>query len=424
MNSRRANQFFVNNLLWLLASLLVAFWVWFVATTQANPIQVRTFSNIPVQIEPPEGILVIDAPTRTVRVNVRSQSSILNSLTAEDVVVRVNLDGLSPGTHTIPLEAEVARNTLNTLAETQPTQLTVILELIQSEQKEVTLTVENPPPTDFSFDPPSPDVLQVQIQGAASAISEVVTVEGSLDLSDQRNPVEIDVRLSPIDAEGNRVENVELTPQTTRVSVDIFQRDDVRQVSVRPQILVETLPQGYMLSTISYEPQTIFVSGTPRQLEQIDNTFFTSPIFLTEQTSGFDITVPIEFPEDISPVVSGDDSVTVTVGIVELTTVRQFDNIPIEVIGIGSDLDSAVTIDVLSVVLNGPISVLDNITEDDIQAIVDLNGLAAGNYEVEPLIFINQDEVFDGSITVLPPTISVLLTSTQPTPLPNTPGFP
>jgi len=367
---------------------------------------------------------VIDAPTRTVRVNVRSQSSILNSLTAEDVVVRVNLDGLSPGTHTIPLEAEVARNTLNTLAETQPTQLTVILELIQSEQKEVTLTVENPPPTDFSFDPPSPDVLQVQIQGAASAISEVVTVEGSLDLSDQRNPVEIDVRLSPIDAEGNRVENVELTPQTTRVSVDIFQRDDVRQVSVRPQILVETLPQGYMLSTISYEPQTIFVSGTPRQLEQIDNTFFTSPIFLTEQTSGFDITVPIEFPEDISPVVSGDDSVTVTVGIVELTTVRQFDNIPIEVIGIGSDLDSAVTIDVLSVVLNGPISVLDNITEDDIQAIVDLNGLAAGNYEVEPLIFINQDEVFDGSITVLPPTISVLLTSTQPTPLPNTPGFP
>lgn len=424
MNSSRTNRFVLNNLMWFLASLFLAFWVWFVATTQANPIQVRNFTNIPVQIEAPEGMLVVEPASRTVRVSVRSQSNILSSLTSEDVVVRVALEDLSPGTHTVPLEAEVARNTLNALAETQPTQLTVTLELIQSEQKEVTLTVENPPPTDFTYDPPTSDVLQVQVQGAQSAVSEVVAVEGDLDLSEQRNPVEIDVRLYPIDADGNRIEDVVLEPQTTRVSVDIYQRDDVRQVSVRPQILVETLPQGYMLSTISYEPQTIFVSGTPRQLEQIDTTFFTAPIDLTEQTTGFETTVAIEFPDDITPVVSGDDSVTVTVGIVELTTVRQFDNIPIEVIGTGDGLEATITTNAISVVLNGPISVLDEIAEEDIQAIIDLNGLAAGNHEVAPSVFVNQDEVFEGSITMLPPTISVVLTSTIPTPLPDPPLSP
>jgi len=415
MLRNRFNRIIMNNLVWMIASLALAFWVWFVATTQANPIELRRFSNLPVQLNVSEDMLVIDPPLRPVRVTVRGQQSVIDGLTNEDIVVRADLTNLAPGTHTVPLVAEVARNTINALAETQPTQITVMLEIIEAQQKPVNLLVAEPPPTDFTYDLPVSDILQAQVSGAASAVANVVSVQGKIDLSEQRNPIDLDVRLEPVDADGNVVEDVNVEPQNARVTVSVFQRDDVRQVSIRPQILVETLPDGYVLSTISYEPQTIFVSGTPRTLANLDSTFFTSPIALTDRTSDFEVSVAIEFPDEVTPVMNGEDRVTVSVGIEELTTVRQFDEISVDIIGVANDLSATLTPDVISVVLNGPISLLDTITVNDIQVVVDLNGLGVGNHEVTPSVVVNQGELLEGEITLLPPTVTVILIPNVPT---------
>lgn len=415
MSRNRLRHTIMNNALWMVASLGLAFWVWFVATTEANPIEFRRFNNLAIQLNVPEDMLVVNPPLRPVRVTVRGQQSVIDGLTGEDIVVRADLTDLSPGTHTVPLEAEVARNTINALAETQPTQITLTLEIIESQQKPVNVVVAEPPPTDFTYELPVPDLLQAQVSGASSVVADVVSVQGEIDLSDQRNPVELDVRLQAVNTEGDVVEDVTVEPQNARVNVDVFQRDDVRQVSIRPQILVETLPSGYVLSTISYEPQTIFVSGTPRALANLDSTFFTTPIVLTDRTSDFEVTVAIEFPDDVTPVMNGEDRVTVSVGIEELTTVRQFDEIPVDIIGVGSDLNATITPDVISVVLNGPISLLDEITVDDMQAVADLNGLAVGNYEVSPSIVVDQGELLAGEITLLPPTVTAVLISNAPT---------
>ncbi len=147
--TNRLHQLLLTNLMWLLGSLILAWLVWFVAVTQADPVEQRQFRNIPVQIDIDEGLLIANEPTRYTRVNLRAQRSVLNLLTIDDVVVRADLMNMGPGTYTVPLRAEVARSAI---ADTQPTQITVVLQQVESRQKPVKVLVTHEPPADFAYD--------------------------------------------------------------------------------------------------------------------------------------------------------------------------------------------------------------------------------------------------------------------------------
>lgn len=402
------NPFIASNIVWFLASLILAIWVWYIATAETNPIQQRRFRAIPVQFEVDEGFIITNNPTTTASVTVIGQQSVIELLTNDDIVVRANLRGLSAGTHVVPLNAAINRQ--NALADTQPTQITVTLEQIVALQKPIELRVVEAPPTDFSYeDPPQLDIRQAEVRGAGSQVNRVVKLIAEIDLSDYRNPIDLTARLTAVDANGATVEGVTINPNTTNVAVNIFRRDDVRQVSVSPRILVSTLPPGYLLSSLSYEPQVIFVGGSPAQLDAIGDTFFTQAIDLTNRTASFEITVPIELPDSGLLILDSSNQVNVKVEIVPQTTVEQIDNIPIEIIGLDSRLTATSSPLTLSVVLNGPVAILDQIELADVTAVIDLAGLEAGNYTIAPDVLINQGQTQVDSITLLPPSVEVVI---------------
>ena len=406
----------LGNIFWFGIALIFAFWIWFVAVTSANPITQRTWNNIPVQILNDEGFVVTNSPTTLARVDVRAQSSVSNLLTRDDLVVQADVRGLGEGRHVVTLDVEVSplreAGERNVIADTRPSQITIELELVEAQQKPLQLDVVGNPPTGFDYESPEMEVRQVEVRGVLSQVTQVASVVGTIDLQDQRNPVDFDVRITPVDADGQRVNDVELTPQTVRVSVNVFRRDDIKQVSVRPQIRVDTLPTGYVLSSISYDPQTIFVGG---DLERLADSFSTESIDLSDQFGDFEISVPVRLPNDVF-VIDGSNLVTVSLGISEVTTTRTVDNIPLEILGLDANQSVQVAPDAVSVVLNGPRSVVDQILPDDIQLILDLNGLSAGNYQVEPTVNIAQEQAFldPENITLLPSSINVIISTPTP----------
>ncbi len=404
MTQRTSSEFW-QNVGWFLVSLLLALLVWATATLQSNPINQRSFNNIPVQIEVPSG-LILTSPTRaTARVFVRAQQSTLDLLASEDIVVRAELGDRREGTHTVPLSVTVNRSGAFSL-DTQPTQITLVLEPIKTEQKPVTLVVTNPPPIDYTYEEPSSDVLQAQVSGALNRVLEVVELRGEVDLSNQRNPLSLDVPLYAVDIQGKRVNDVTVEPRTTRVQARIYPRDDVRQLSVRPNISIETLREGYVLTKISYEPQSVFVSGALSELSTIGATLETLPISLSDATRDFSVDVPLALPEGVL-LIGANNTVTVNIGIAAQTTVRQFDNIPVEYIGLTAGYSVTFTPDKISVVLSGPITQINSITSEDIHAIIDLNNVSPGNKEIEPRIVIQQGEIVPDNITPLPAVINV-----------------
>jgi YbbR domain-containing protein len=416
------NRSLSDNLIWLLGSLVLALLVWVIASFQSDPIVEQRFpERLAVQMTPDAGLLLTSPPQvdRQTSLVVRAPRSVLDLLTAEEIEVWADLSGLGPGEHTVELQARLARQPAR-VVNMSPRLMRVVLEEASARQVALRAVVTAEPPTGFSRDEPRFDVSlnQVLVSGPASRVNEVVAAQASLDLSQQRSPFEANMRLSPVNAEGATVEGVTLDPQLVTVSVNIRRRDDVREVSVRPTIL-GTPPDGYVLNSLTYSPQAVLISGSPSQLANLPDILPTEPIDLTDRTASFELSIPVVLP-DAELLLLTDQTVTVSVEINPLTTSRQFEGIPVEVIGLGSGLIARSVPNQVTVLITGPQPELEALEASDIRVTADVNGLNVGMHPITPTVSIRQRPMPTANISVLPTEIDVEITD-GPTPAPGTP---
>ena len=393
------NQAIVNNLLWFLASLGLAIFVWIVATSQADPIGVRSFFNVPIQYTVDDNLVLVGNFPNSVDVTVRAQESVRNVLTSSDITITAALNDLEPGIHTIQLDSSMARRGV---VDTQPAQVTVSLEPIESRFIEIRTTIADSPPLGFRRGAISLSETQVRVTGAASLVQSISYAEVNISLADQRGDFMQEVDVLLYDAEDNTVNGLQIAPEQVIATIPITRRDDVAEVLIEPDIDTVTLEDGYEIAFISYEPQTIFVSGN---VNGLPDSLPTERISLTERTNDFVETVAVLLPEGL--LVLSERNVTISIGIVPIIVQRQFDDVALTVIGLSEGLEAELLADTVSMIVSGPQAVVDDLDADTIQAVLDLNGFEAGTHEINPTTSIGQAET-----QILPGTITVTITDT------------
>jgi len=399
----------IDNLIWFAGSMLLAFLVWIIATFQSDPILQQRFSQrIPIRLSPDAGLLITApaASSREASVRILAPSSVFDLLTAEEITVTADLTGLGPGEHTLDLQANIARQQAS-IVDISPRRLRIVLEEAAQRQIPIRAVVTNEPPAGYSREEPIFDVAlnQVLVSGSASKVNEVVAAQVELNLSQQRNPLETDVRLVPVDAEGNAVTDVTLEPQVIRLTLNIRRRDDVREISIRPDIQ-GTPPEGYVLNSLSYSPQVVLVSGSPSQLAALPDTLVTQAIDLSERTSSFETSVPVVL-DDPNLLLLSRQNISVSIEISAVTSSKQFDSIPIEVLGLNNGLQARIAPNQVSVLITGPQAQLSLLEPDDVRVALDLNALAPGNYTISPSVSVVQGQLPGESISILPAEVDV-----------------
>lgn len=397
LRSRQLNRTIINNLLWFLASLGMAIFVWIIATTQADPIATRTITGIPIQYNIDQDLVLVGNVRNSVRVTVRAQQSVLNLLSPEDILVEVDLTGMEAGTHTVELESRTARRAV---IDTQPAQVTVTLEPVASKLVDIRTVVQQVPPTGFRQGAPDLETTQVLVRGATSLVQQVTQAQIYVNLSQERSDYTSELPLVVVDANGNEVNGVSVEPRSVSVTIPISQRSDVDIVGIEPDIDTDTLAPGYELTSISYEPQDITVTGN---LENLPDTLPTERISLTDRTTDFVETVAILLPENL--LVLGERNVTVSIGISPIIVTRTFENVSLTVIGLEAGLDYDLLVEEVDIIVTGQQAQLDGLSSSDLQAVVDLNGLGVGSYEVVPTTSISPAET-----QIVPSTVTVTLT--------------
>ena len=406
-----------NNLFWFVASLVIAIMIWFVATIEANPVEQRVF-NRPINILFDDSMIITSRSSETARVFVNAQESTLGILQPDDIIVSVDLTGRSAGIYTIPLDVDISRPASS---DTQPTQITVEIQPRISRQLPVEVLVE-PPPVNYAANTPERDIFQAVVSGAAANVDPVSRVVGEIDLSNQQTAatVERTISLFAEDAQGNRIDDVTIDPASVLVSVDVTQRDNVRTFTVRPNIDFSTLPENFEFQNVEYEPNSVMISASPEVLASLEDTIDTEPIDFENRTGDFSVSVTLDLPDDPGLIIlSGSRTISVDVFISEEDTTLPFENVPVRLIG-ESDSPAGLSTTVnplnISVVLTGPQSVVNTISAEDVQAIIDVNGLEAGNYTLTPQIEIAQGQItLDAAdITLIPAQVSVTISAPQP----------
>ncbi len=373
-------RFLLDNLVWMLASLVLALAVWYAAVSAQNPVEQRRLSpRVSIQILKDDGILVVNKPIDAALVTIRAPRTVWDVLEPEDVSVVADLTRRAPGTYTVELHATLSGARQGLVTDIQPSQITVELARRSEQLVDIDVFRTSEPPLGFTSTYTLSDK-QTLVVGPDSQVKQVASAQARVSLQDQRSRFTRVTPLVPVDNKGKEVTGVTLTPAEVTLTVDVQPRPDVTELSVVVRLTGE-LPSGYVRRSYTPDPTSVAVRGDRATIDSMNGQIPTEAIDLTGKTQTFTQRVKLVLPSGVTLVDPVD--VTVKVEIEPLQGSREFDQIPVQTQGLDpADYIITVQPDRVNVIVNGPQPDLDVLTPGDISVIAPLTGLIPGKYPV------------------------------------------
>jgi YbbR domain-containing protein len=400
-------RWLLGNLSVLILSFILALIVWVSSVTASDPNVERTRSApIEVMGQEPDTLLVGSIPTQA-RVTVRTPNSVWNRMASVDNAVRtwIDLTGLGAGTHEVPVQLyinEVFRPVR--LISLNPETVTVTLEEWVSTDFVVQLEVNGEPAVGYQAGVAAKRPSVVTVTGSESLVSQVVAVSATLDISDANETIRVNLPLQALDAQGEIVNDVTITPDTVEVIQPITLLGGYRNMVVKV-VTVGRVAIGYKMTNVSVAPPNVVVFSTdPQVVNDLPSFIETEPIDITGADDDIEALLSLVLPEGVSVV--GDDKVLVQVNIAAIEGSITI-SLPVTVIGLLPTYSAQISPDTVDVILSGPIPELDAITPTDIRAVVNVEGLEIGTYQVEVDVNVLLEGVWVE--TVLPATVEVTI---------------
>jgi YbbR domain-containing protein len=403
------------NLGTLLLALILAIVVWVSAVVAADPNEKHIYPRaVPLEVIGKDTNLSLssDLPT-TVRVTIEAPQSIWTQLTNNPDLVKawIDLSGLGAGEYNVPVKVEVKANPARW--EVQPQSVQVTLEQLVSKTLPVQLEVTGDLPVGYKRGTPTLTPSQVTVSGPQNLVDQVSEIHATLDINGARETRQVAVPLEARNKNGDAVNGLTLTPKSISVTQPITLENSYKDVVVKVVTQGE-LASGYRLTNISVSPPTVTVySAKPELINQMPGYVETKPINVANLSDDIEVRTDLNLPAEVSLV--GVQSVLVQISVAAIEGSLTL-SIPVETMGLPPDLTAAISPATVDVIVSGPLPVLDTLTSASFRAVVDLTGLEAGTYQLNPKMDLVPDQISVQSF--LPETVEVTIT-TAPTPTPT-----
>jgi YbbR domain-containing protein len=406
----------------LVLSVVLASMVWFVAVREENPpIEDDYAPGINLEIENlPSGTVIFDEVPDRVTLRLRAPQSSWDELSPAKFRAWIDLDGLAPGLHDVPVHVEVSDRSVDVL-EKRPGSVNVRLEALVEDQLPIKVEVVDSAPLGYIARSPILDPITATISGPASIVNQVNQVLAEVYLRDAKETVERSIDLTARNLDGDVLKRLTITPPRVRVTVPVDQRFGYRDVSVSVVVSGE-VASGYWISNISVDPSTVTVVGGPSTLNSLPGFVETFEIIVSDATDDIVERVALDLPPGVSVVqaepqangTAGGVVVTVDVAAIEGgKTVQR----PVTFQGLRETRSAIASPPQVDVILSGPLPRLQSLTAREVTVIADLFGLDPGIHKVQPSVVVPEGLRVE---SVLPDTIEVEIRVGQPvTPTPE-----
>lgn len=371
----------------LIFSLILAFAV-FVFVDNESSVMIDQYAEIlydqPVTAVYNEELYVVEGLPKTVDITLIGQRRhIFLAKQSPSKGVSVDLTGLKPGNHRVTLKYTQRLKSLD--YKLDPSTVTVTIYEKVSENKSLSYDILHQDNLDSKLyiSNVELDRSEVIIKGAQYKLDKVASVKALLDVDNIPNPKagEITVKDVPLvayDNDGKIVNDVEIVPKTVTAKVTITSPSKEVPIRVVPK---GSLAFGKSIKSIETSLSKITVYGSQSAIDKIEQFEVELDVSGLESNKEFNIT--LTKPKGITDLSS--KTLTVKV-IVDDSTTKEFDDVPITTRNIGDGLVANAATDEdnkVDVVVTGSSDVLNGLKESDITAYVDLNGYGEGTHEVE-----------------------------------------
>jgi YbbR domain-containing protein len=222
---------------------------------------------------------------------------------------------------------------------------------------------------------------RVRVQGASSRLQNVRTVEGRIVVDASGINIDEDVAVEAFDEDGAIVPGISIDPASVRVRATVARQLAYATLPVIPELVGEPA-HGRRVDNVSVVPATITVSGESADIRQLESVA-TGPVDI----SGADIElvseVPLVLPQEMTS--PGTETVTVLVTFTDAVASRAYE-VGTALVGARPDLTYRVEEPAVSVVIAGPVGLLDELADGQLVAEVPAADLQVGDNAVVPVV--------------------------------------
>jgi len=298
-----------NNAAKLLAFFL-AMLLWVYVTGDAlrpnAPEVTRTFSGVPLTWRNLDERLELFEIPAEIDLVLRGRAEIIEAMTPEDLEVYVDLSGLGDGQHRVMPNAIMPRGAR--VVSYRPQQVTVMLEEVMVQQKQVFLEIAGSPAAGLVIGETRllPDA--VFVRGPRSLLPRVFKVRVAVDVAGADSDYIQVLTAEPVDEAGQVVKGVTVTPALVEVLVPIAKpRQDV---PVRTPLQGEPA-DGFLVRQVNVTPGTATLQGEKEELQKIAEVL-TLPVNIAGANASITVELSLVVPGTVEVLSPG----TVTVEVV------------------------------------------------------------------------------------------------------------
>jgi YbbR domain-containing protein len=387
---------------------LLAFAVWISAVVAADPNEVRDFPTpLPLEVHGLDSnLLLIGSLPSEVNVRLSAPTSLWQQLVnqAQPLTAFVDLSDLEAGKHVVQIEVESTLRPIRVVS-ISPQELNIALETRAVRDLEITPRVDGQPALGFQIDDFSISPDHATVIGPVSLMNEVAGLQAVFDATDARESSTTSVKIQAVDAQGAVLSGLTIEPVETTLTLNVLQSGGYREVAVK----VETIGQpasGFRVTNISVSPPVVTLFSTdPQIVAGLAGFVSTQPLDLTNLREDQETRLALALPAGVI-VVGEEQNVRVSIGIAPIESSVLL-NLSVDVIGLGNGFEAQLSPQSVSVILSGPLSVLQSLNAADVRLYVDVTGLPAGTHLLEP-----QAEILPADVQLLsitPSSIEVVI---------------
>jgi YbbR domain-containing protein len=374
--------------------------------------------QVPIQIlNQPAATFDLTGAQYVTSIRLYAAPDVASQLTSSDFTATVDLADVTAKVGATPVIVPVevvAHDPRVTVLDYSPRQISIRLDPIITRQVPVQVD-RGTIPSGLTIGAPTLDVSTVTVRGGSTLVKKVADAVARVRIDPSGINVDGEVDLVAVDARGDQVSPVDLTPSSVHVRIQVSRVSATRSLPVTPTV-TGSPATGYQVDSVTVQPTVVTVSGDPSAIGSLD-AIATAPISVNGKTSDVSASVDLAPPTGVSIV--GSSSASVTIGISAQTGSQTF-QVGLSLSGAAADRSYGLSASSITVTLGGSLSTLGAIDGATLVATVNVTGLAPGNHVV-PVVFTlptgtRLDAITPSSVTV---TVGVPA-SPSPSPSPTT----
>lgn len=380
------HRFFFNNAGIKICSAIIAVIVWAVIINIDDPYKIRSF-NVEVETINESALNSVNKVYEIIEgsnaiVKVKGKKSVVDKLNASDIRAVADLSNLS-AVNAVAIQPSLKKIVSSEVIMECGQVLKVSLENRESKQVKVTVVANGAPGEGYTTGDCSAKPNMIEVAGGESVVKKITSVKVFLNVNGATE--DFSKRLVPVayDEDDNKVESSTLSFSNdfVRVYARILEE---KIVPVKVKITGKPA-DGYVYTGTDCLPERVRIAGSSRRLSHISNVNI--PVDISGMTTSSqnleqDIYISDYLPEGITPV---EESETVSIRITLEQVIKKDIEINTRDIGfssLGNRLGAEITDDTstVNITLSGRISILNGITNDNVNAVIDCDGLDEGVY--------------------------------------------